>query len=213
MDATNKWNNRTKNSHTYSRSTAYVKKSTYKNIYIYIYIYIYTYIWISLRPRYSRAFKLDPPGTDSHRRTSSPGRSWNCKGSAGSTPSCWRWHAASAKGGSAGGGDGSGMCSNTSETFSTNWAEAGEWHWSPKRGGKEDSFTIYHFSRRATFYLPCNDASNQTIKTIGIDMQLQDLAFESPIWQDPLYLLKARSLHPLDTPKTLTVHHDINRRM
>ena len=82
-----------------------------------------------------------------------------------------------------------------------------------KRGGKEDSFTIYHFSRRATFYLPCNDASNQTIKTIGIDMQLQDLAFESPIWQDPLYVLKARSLHPLDTPKTLTVHHDINRRM
>ena len=82
-----------------------------------------------------------------------------------------------------------------------------------KGGGKEDSFTIYHFSRRATFYLPCNDASNQTIKTIGIDMQLQDLAFESPIWQDPLYVLKARSLHPLDTPKTLTVHHDINRRM
>ena len=82
-----------------------------------------------------------------------------------------------------------------------------------KKGGKEDSFTIYHFSRRATFYLPCNDASNQTIKTIGIDMQLQDLAFESPIWQDPLYVLKARSLHPLDTPKTLTVHHDINRRM
>ena len=116
MDATKKWNNRTKNSHTYSRSTAYVKKSTYKNIYI----YIYTYIWMSLRPRYSRAFKLDPPGTDSHRRTSSPGRSWNCKGSAGSTPSCWRWHAASAKGGSAGGGDGSGMCSDTSETFSTN---------------------------------------------------------------------------------------------
>ena len=27
---------------------------------------------MSLRPRYSRAFKLDPPGTDSHRRTSSP---------------------------------------------------------------------------------------------------------------------------------------------
>ena len=76
-----------------------------------------------------------------------------------------------------------------------------------KRGGKEDSFTIYHFSRRATFYLPCDDVSNQTIKTISIDMQLQDLALESPIWQDPLYVLKARSLHPLDTP------HDMDRRM
>ena len=143
MDATKKWNNRTKNSHTYSRSTAYVKKSTYKNIYI----YTYTYIWMSLRPRYSRAFKLDPPGTDSHRRTSSPGRPWNCKGSAGSTPSCWRWQAASAKGGSAGGGDGSGMCSDTSETFSTNWAEAGEWDWSPKRGGRK-THLLYITSRK-----------------------------------------------------------------
>ena len=170
----------------------------------------------------SRPLKLDPPWSDSHRRRSSrakPERWWGFRR--------WRKSLAKRRGATVKGGRaaaGAALCGRSKATSATcctrfaweiRWttAEAGEWKWSPKRGGKEDSFTIYHFSRRATFYLPCNDASNQTVKTIGIDMRLQDLAFESPIWQDPLYVLKARSLHPLDTPKTLTVHHDINRRM
>ena len=179
---------------------------------------------MSLRPRYSRAFKLDPPGTE---LTHIEGRGHRHHDGAAEAP-----HGAQEPA-----GGGAPLPPKADQRQEEVGPECATTHPGPsqpsahprpsgepsglrpgngtevQRGGKEDSFTIYHFSRRATFYLPCNDASNQTIKTIGIDMQLQDLAFESPIWQDPLYVLKARSLHPLDTPKTLTVHHDINRRM
>ena len=180
---------------------------------------------MSLRPRYSRAFKLDPPGTE---LTHIEGRGHRHHDGAAEAP-----HGAQEPA-----GGGAPLPPKADQRQEEVGPECATTHPGPsqpsahprpsgepsglrpgngtevqKGGGRKTHLLYITFREGRLSIFQCNDASNQTIKTIGIDMQLQDLAFESPIWQDPLYVLKARSLHPLDTPKTLTVHHDINRRM